>query len=122
MNAKQKSFANEWLIDKNATQAAIRAGYSKHTAGVIGSKLLKNLDIAAYLLERTQTVADKLGIDAEWVLRGTRDIALKTHPVNPEPNAAVSLKAYERLGKYLKVFDQDDTKQDMNVSIQIVQF
>lgn len=49
---KQEAFAREYTIDKNATQAAIRAGYSKKTAGQQGEQLLKKLEIRA-LIERT---------------------------------------------------------------------
>lgn len=43
---KQKRFVDEYLIDCNATQAAIRAGYSEKTAEVIGSRLLRNVKVS----------------------------------------------------------------------------
>lgn len=46
LNVKQRAFLMEYLKDKNATQAAIRAGYSAKTAYAIGHKLLKNAEIA----------------------------------------------------------------------------
>lgn len=49
LNEKQKKFCNEYLIDLNATQAAIRAGYSKDTANRIASKLLSKVDIQEYI-------------------------------------------------------------------------
>jgi phage terminase small subunit len=65
INTKQQRFAEEYLIDLNATQAAIRAGYSEKTAGQIGEQLLKKLEIAeairvglAKRSERTQITAD----------------------------------------------------------------
>ena len=45
MNAKQSMFVTEYLTDLNATQAAIRAGYSKRTAYSIGQRLLKNVEV-----------------------------------------------------------------------------
>ena len=45
LTEKQKRFCNEYIIDFNATQAAIRAGYSKKTAYSIGQKLLKKVEI-----------------------------------------------------------------------------
>lgn len=45
MNARQEKFAQEWLKDFNATQAAIRAGYSKRTAYSQGQRLLKNVEV-----------------------------------------------------------------------------
>lgn len=65
--AKQKTFCEEWIIDKNGTQAAIRAGYSKKTAAQTASRLLINVKIQAYIAElikkqsiRTQITADRV--------------------------------------------------------------
>ena len=48
LTAKQRRFVEEYLIDLNATQAAIRAGYSPATAGAIGSENLKKPEIRAH--------------------------------------------------------------------------
>ena len=45
LTEKQKKFVDEYLIDLNATQAAMRAGYSEKTARSIGQRLLTNVDI-----------------------------------------------------------------------------
>ena len=52
LNEKQKRFADEYLIDLNATQAAIRAGYSPRSAAEQASRLLKNVKVRAYIDER----------------------------------------------------------------------
>lgn len=52
MTAKQKRFCDEYLIDLNATQAAIRAGYSKKTAKQIGQENLTKPDIQEYIQKR----------------------------------------------------------------------
>ena len=49
MNAKQKRFAIEYLADANATQAAIRAGYSEVAAHTTGYRLLKNADVSQFI-------------------------------------------------------------------------
>ena len=54
MTAKQKRFCDEYLIDLNATQAAIRAGYSKRTARQIGKENLTKLDIKEYIEKRME--------------------------------------------------------------------
>ncbi|MFC5385176.1 terminase small subunit [Aquamicrobium segne] len=59
---KQRRFVAEYLVDLNATQAAIRAGYSEKTARSVGSENLTKPDIAALIQERQQKVAAK----AEW--------------------------------------------------------
>lgn len=53
MNPKQQKFVDEYLIDRNATQAAIRAGYSRKGARVQGQRLLKRPDVAAAVAEVT---------------------------------------------------------------------
>ena len=50
MNARQKKFCDEYLIDCNATQAAIRAGYSPKTAKSIGNENLTKPDLKAYIM------------------------------------------------------------------------
>lgn len=64
---KQKAFVKEYLVDLNATQAAIRAKYSKKTAGAIGEENLKKPDIAKAIQaemdkrgKRTEITADKV--------------------------------------------------------------
>ena len=65
---KQKRFADEYLIDLNATQAAIRAGYSKKTAEQIGYKLVQNSSVSKYIQERQKKLQEKTGITQERVL------------------------------------------------------
>lgn len=67
MTPKQQRFVDEYLIDLNATQAAIRAGYSVKTANPAGARLLANVSIAAAIAERQNAVAGKLGITQERI-------------------------------------------------------
>jgi phage terminase small subunit len=68
LNTKQKLFCIEYIKDFNATQAAIRAGYSRKTAGSSGHNLLKNIEIQREISEATKERTEKTKIDAEWVL------------------------------------------------------
>lgn len=72
---KQRKFVAEYLIDLNATQAAIRAGYSEATAHSSGPRLLENVGVAAAIAERTEKHAAKLDITAEKVLAAIAEIA-----------------------------------------------
>lgn len=56
LNIQQKEFGKQFVIDFNATQAAIRAGYSKKTAKQIGSRLLTNVDIQNFLHELSKPI------------------------------------------------------------------
>lgn len=51
LNEKQKRFCHEYIKDRNATQAAIRAGYAENSADVTGSRLLGKASISAYIAE-----------------------------------------------------------------------
>lgn len=75
LNDKQRRFAAEYLIDLNATQAAIRAGYSPKTAGPQAFKLLQNALIKKFISEANQKRADKLEISADRVLKEIARIA-----------------------------------------------
>lgn len=75
LTAKQQRFVEEYLIDLNATQAAIRCGYAEGTANREGSRQLSNVDIAAAIAERTSKHAAKLDITAEKVLAAISEIA-----------------------------------------------
>ncbi len=69
MTPKQEAFVREYLIDLNATQAAIRAGYSKKTAKEQASRLLTNVHIQKAIQKAMQERAEKVEVDAEYVLR-----------------------------------------------------
>lgn len=69
MNDKQRRFVHEYLIDLNATQAAIRAGYSPKTAHVQGPRLLDNAEVQAFLDQAKDRRSKETQIDAAWVLK-----------------------------------------------------
>lgn len=65
---KQKLFVDEYLIDQNATQACIRAGYSQKTANRIGPELLGKTCVAAAIAAAQEKRALRTQIDQDWVL------------------------------------------------------
>lgn len=69
LNPKQQRFVAEYLIDLNATQAAIRAGYSKRTGQQIGSRLLLNVVVSAAISEGQQALAAQSGVTAERIVK-----------------------------------------------------
>ncbi|MBA5855988.1 terminase small subunit [Morganella morganii] len=66
---KQEMFCREYLVDLNATQAAIRAGYSDKTANRIAAQLLSKLDIGKRIQELKSERGERLAIDADYVLQ-----------------------------------------------------
>jgi len=75
LTEKQKSFILEYLIDKNATQAAIRAGYSKKTAGSIGDENLKKPEIQDAINKLISLQKQRTLIDADDVINELKKIA-----------------------------------------------
>lgn len=75
VNAKHERFVAEYLIDLNATQAAIRAGYSEKTANREGSRLLSNADIAKAIAERKERQLATADLTAARVLEELRRLA-----------------------------------------------
>jgi len=69
LTPKQQRFVDEYLIDLNATQAAMRAGYSVKTAEKIGSENLKKPEIAAAIEQHRVDRSEKTNINAAWVLQ-----------------------------------------------------
>jgi phage terminase small subunit len=122
MTPKQQRFVEEYLIDLNATQAAIRAGYSADTARQIGSENLSKPDIADAIAEAAAKRAEQAGIDAAYVLRQAvklhercmqevdpildrRGQQIRDDTGNPlfEFNALGASKALELVGKHVDV-------------------
>jgi len=124
MTKKQKRFADEYLIDFNATQAAIRAGYSAATAKQMGSRLLSKVDIKNYIDEQMKQMHDKNIADAEEVMQyltsvlrgtsegevvvveGTGDGCSEARKVLKAPDEKERLKAAELLGKRYGMFSE----------------
>lgn len=66
---KQEMFCREYLIDLNATQAAIRAGYSEKTANRTGSENLSKPDIAQRIIDLKSERNERVEVNADYVLR-----------------------------------------------------
>ncbi len=138
MNKKQKRFCDEYLTDLNATQAAIRAGYSEKTAKQISNKLLTKVDLKEYIDERIKQIDDKLIAKENEVLKhltsvlrgesesevivieGTGDGYSEARKITKKPDEKERLKAAELLGKRYALFtDKIDKDEDLNISIKV---
>jgi len=80
LTAKQERFVEEYLVDLNATQAAIRAGYSSKTANEQGSQLLANLSIRARIDEAMAELSRRTGVNQERVIRELARLAFVNAP------------------------------------------
>lgn len=69
LTEKQAIFVKAYRIDRNATKAAIAAGYSEKTAHVAGSRLLKNAKVRAEIQHQDEKLNNKLDLSVEWVVK-----------------------------------------------------
>lgn len=74
LNAKQELFCNEYIIDLNATQAAIRAGYSEKTAQEQSSRLLSNVMVSDRVRDLNIARQKRTQVDADYVLTRLKEI------------------------------------------------
>lgn len=138
LTLKQKRFADEYIISGNATQSAIKAGYSKKTAGVIAVENLEKPNIKAYIDERLKELDDKAIAKQEEVLqyltavmRGQSKSAVvvieglgeglsEARLINKTPDEKDRIKAAELLGKRYGAFTEKvDISGDINISIEV---
>lgn len=75
LNERQQRFVEEYLIDLNATQAAIRSGYSQKTAYSMGQRLLKHVEVQRQIQERKQDRVERTEITQDMVLKELASIA-----------------------------------------------
>ncbi|MCG5072266.1 terminase small subunit [Paraburkholderia tagetis] len=85
---KQRRFVDEYLVDLNATQAAIRAGYSSKRASEIGHQLLQKTTVQKFLAERQRSLQARTEITQEMVLKRYWDIA------TADPNELVQYRRF----------------------------
>ena len=134
LTAKQQRFCDEYLVDLNATQAAIRAGYSEKTARVIGQENLLKPAIKEYIAKRMAEKEATLIADQDEilkyltaVLRGesqssvlARSMFGADEVIAKPPDEKERLKAAELLGKRYSLFtDKVQQEVDMDLTITV---
>jgi len=97
---KQRRFVQEYLVDRNATQAAIRAGYSKKTAKQMGTENLAKPAIAEAITKGQKRVSEKLDVTIENVVAELAKLAFANMDdyveVMADGSAAVDLRNLNR--------------------------
>lgn len=129
LTKKQRRFADEYLIDCNGTQAAIRAGYSPKTANEQAVKLMANPKISLYIAEKLDEISSKRLADAQEVLEYLTAVMRGEHTeqilqligdgvqtiTDIDVSAKERLKAAELIGKRYGMF-----KDNLNVDVEPV--
>jgi phage terminase small subunit len=140
LTAQQSRFVDEYLVDLNGRQAAIRAGYSAKTAASKAAQLLTKVNIQEAIQERMNDRAQRTQIDADFVLHGIAKnikrceqaeavtdregapVYVETEDGQLVPaykyDATNVFKGYELLGKHLKLFTDkvDHSSEDGSMS------
>lgn len=146
LTERQQMFVDEYLIDLNGTQAAIRAGYNPKSARTVASQLLAKSNILARVDARRLELSEATKVNQEWVLNRLIEISNKCvqavpvmefDPVAKEMRQKKALndkgeevgvfmfdsnganKATELIGKHLGFFEKDNRQINVFQGIQI---
>ncbi len=115
LTPKQQLFVAEYLVDLNATQAAVRAGYSAKTAYSVGHENLKKPEVAAAIQEAMEVRSQRTEIAQGWILEQLKlvyEASIEARPVYDRNgkekgfsfNPAAANRALELLGKHRGMF------------------
>lgn len=117
LTAKQARFVSEYLIDSNATQAAIRAGYSPKTATVIGAQNLTKLNIAEAVKAGQAATAKRNDLTVDDLVKELEE-ARKVAELEGKgaPMVAATMGKAKLLGL---IVDKSETKTEGNININI---
>lgn len=103
MTPKQKLFCQEYLIDLNATQAAIRAGYSRKTANRMGAENLSKPVIAEAIKEAMAERSEKMGLTQVMIIEG---LLKEARNEGKGSSHSARVAAWATLGKHLGMFNE----------------
>ena len=114
LTPRQERFVGEYLLDLNATQAAIRAGYAPRSARVTAARLLTKADVRNRVNQLKSERSERLQIDSDWVLLELLDVVKEARS---DGRLAQALRGLELIGKHTSVGAFQDkvditTKQD----------
>lgn len=119
MTPRQARFVDEYLVDLNATQAAIRAGYSASSADVNGSRMLGNAKVARAIAEKTEKRSQATSLTAEYVVNSLMEVAercLQRRPVMVfDPVERSMVQATDDEGNHIWQFDSQGANRSLEL-------
>ena len=110
LTPKQQAFVEHYLISQNGKHAAILAGYSESCAAVQACELLKLPKIKKRIEKKKMEVAERLAIDADWIVSRLREEATTAE------SDATRVRALELLGKVVGIYAPDEKKTTLTVT------
>lgn len=138
LTQKQERFVQEYMIDLNATKAAIRAGYSKNNADKIGSRLVGNSRVAEAIREAKEECAQRTGLTADYVIQALMEVVRRCMEGTPVLNmsgkqvvdendmplwkfdSSGANRALQLLGKHIGLFNPDKQGIQNALSLEII--
>lgn len=118
LTRKMEMFVEEYLVDLNASQACLRAGYKTTAPNRMAAKLINHPLVAEEIRKRTDQRKEETKLSAEYVITKLIAIAEKQEEIN----ASASLRALELLGKHLGLYrDRQEISGPDGEAIQVQQ-
>ena len=129
LNEKQKQFCEEYIIDLNGTQAAIRAGYSEKTANRIASELLSKLDIQEYICKLKNKRSERVKYSQDELMRDILEVknrCMQANPVLDKEGNATGIwkfdsnganKAIDTLANHVGFYETDSKQKAFNIAV-----
>lgn len=118
LTPKQKKFVKAVAAGKSATEAAIKAGYSKKSARTLASQTLTKSNIREAVEKEIDSAAKKAGVSPEWVYKSLK----RLHDFNSQVvskdegeemiNAPVALDSAKSIGKFMRMGSQESDSKD----------
>jgi hypothetical protein len=105
---KQRRFVEEYLVDLNATRAAIRAGYSEKTARAIACENLTKPYIAEAIRKAQAELSEATKVTREWVVEATKRVTLAAEKAGKHGDA---LRGLDMLGRTCGIYEEDNSQK-----------
>ncbi len=122
LNHRQERFVQEFLVDLNATQAAIRAGYSETTAHVQGCRLLSHDKVSEAIAAGKAELAERASISQVWVikkLQAVHDASMERTKAGTAYNPAAANRSLELIGKHGGMWQEGHISGDIQIQVNV---
>lgn len=120
---RRQRFVEEYIVDYNATQAAIRAGYSEKAARSTGSEILQNPDIQAAIHRELEKQSQRTNVTADRIVQELAAMAFERGADWTESKMKNNnkLRALELLGRHFGIFDGQGAQKKENQILKSLQ-